>query len=288
MQIFQVITFLLTVSFFLFSGFSNAGIIYSAESTAIISLNSSSPDDISFVNITGNYSAFGTASSDGTLAVDSATTPFNRSGSFESLDDLLSPFTSGATSPFDSINAVIGGAEGRGRNESYSSVNVARFNANAFGEVTDPIEDAYSRVRWDVLVAFKNTSLNSISFSWDVNYLFSNTATSGDHGTAFSMSSVSAQQGKLDNGERNTDPNIFKATAAKCGATTTCLPGDNDGIPFTFDYNLGAGEIGFLNFEVVAQGSASVVKEPNIHWIFCTALIMALGFSQRRKMFLVT
>ena len=87
MQIFQVITFLLTVSFFLFSGFSNAGIIYSAESTAIISLNSSSPDDISFVNITGNYSAFGTARSDGTLAVDSATTPFNRSGSFESLDD---------------------------------------------------------------------------------------------------------------------------------------------------------------------------------------------------------
>lgn len=273
---------MLAVSCTVFSVPVSAGIIYSAASTAIISLNSPSPSAISFVNIIGNYSALGVAISDGTLAVDSASVPFNKSGTFATLGDLLFPFTSVAPSPFDSINAVIGGAKGRGRNDSFSSSNVARFKAEAFGGVTDAVEGAYSRVRWDVLVAFQNISSSDISFSWDLNYLFVNSAVSDTHGTAFSASRVRAQQGTFVNGERNKNPTIYEVATAACGFTTNCLPGNADGIPLTFNYTLNAGEIGFLNVEIVAEGSASVVPEPISAWLFGTTLIVLVGFRKRR------
>lgn len=283
MQSPKLICLLLVITYTIFSSSVSAGIIYHATSTASISLNSSSPDDISFVDIIGNYSALATATSDGLLAVDSALMFFNRNGEYSTLSSLLFPFTSVAPSIFDSVNAVIGGAEGRGRNDSFSSENVARFKAEAFGEVTDPVESAYSRVRWDVLVAFQNISSSSRSFSWDLNYLFFNSAVAEANGTAFSTSRVRAQQGTLIDGVRHTDPNISEVAAAKCGFTTNCLPGNNDGVPLTFNYNLDAGEIGFLNFEVIAEGSATVVSEPKINWLLCTLLIILNCFKKSRK-----
>lgn len=275
------IIFLFITSVTLLSPQAHAGILYTAESIASISLNSASPSDISFVNVSGNYDAFAIALSDGSLVVDGASTPFDRSGSFQTLSDLLFPFTSTFPSPFDSVNAINGGADAHGRNENFSSVNTARFKAEVFGHVTDPVENAYSRVYWNILVAFENISSHDISFGWDLNYLLINTAVSEPGGTAFSMSRVRAQQGTLVNGERNVDSTILSVAAAACGATTNCLPGNNDGIPFSFNYHLGAGEIGFLNFSVVAEGNASVVPEPLTIWLFITTLIALIGFRKR-------
>ncbi|MGJ8693345.1 MAG: hypothetical protein ACSHW0_12785 [Thalassotalea sp.] len=273
---------LLLTSFFL-SQQVCAGAIYSAESTASISLNSSSPGDLSFVNVIGNYSALATAFDDGTLAIDSEATSFGRSESYDTLAELLSAYTSVFPSPFGSVNAVIGGASSGVRNEAFSSANVARFQVEAFGKTTDPVELAYARGRWDVLIAFENTSSNNMSFSWDLNYLFENFAETDANGTAFSTSRVRARQGTFVNGERNNNPKIYEAVTGVCGSTTECLPGSNDGVIFSFDYNLGAGDIGFLNFDVVAEGSALTVSEPVITWFFGTALIMSVGLINRRK-----
>jgi len=283
MQNVKLIYLLLVTTFTFFSTTVNAGIMYHTTSTATISLNASSPDDISFVGIIGNYNALATATSHGVLAVDSAQMFFNRNGAYSNLSSLLFPFTSVIPSSFDNVNAVIGGAEGRGRNDSFSSGNVARFKAEAFGEVIEPVESAYSRVRWDVLLAFQNTSDNRSIFSWDLNYLFFNSAVAELNGTAFSTSSIRAQQGKLINGERNMDPKISEVSAAKCGLTTNCLPGNSDGVPLTFNYSLNAGEIGFLNFEVTAEGSASVVPEPKIIWLLCTGALVLICFRNRGK-----
>lgn len=284
MQIFKLKFLFLVAHLVIYSASTTAGAIYSAKSTATISLNSSTPTDISFVSIIGNYGALATAKSNGLVAIDEVIGLLNTSNNaVPTLADLIAPATTKTPYPFTGVNAVIGNAQARGRNDIFSSVNVARFEAEAFGEVADFVEQAYSRVRWDILVAFKNTSSSTISFNWDLNYLFSNSAYTDPGGTAFSTSRVRAQQGTFVNGQRNTDPNILEAVTAVCGSTTTCLPGYSDGPLFTLNYNLAEGEIGFLNFEVLAEGRASLVPEPAQLWLYGISLIVFIGFRRHKK-----
>ena len=261
---------------------ANAASVYAASATATIDL-ASIAEGLVFRGARINYGANAQATSDGsTQVVDKpgSTTAFGSSDpQFENL------FPTPPNINFQTVDAFRGGAEGHGRNSYSSSSNITTFGAEAFGQATDPVEFASSRVRWDVLIAFENITTEALVASWTVAYVLANSATADPRGTAFASSRVRVQRSTFVDGHRVPEDGFFEAETASCGATTTCDPGTKPDGSFVFNLNLAAGEIGYLNVEVVAEGNASGVPLPAAMPLFGSGLVLigCIGWRRKRK-----
>ncbi len=265
--------------------------VYSASASATIDLISPS-SGLAYRGSRINYGANAQATANGSTVVDdkpvfssSLSTPDPSTDILlgnTSLSDLLA---GSSNSIFQTVNAVNDGAEGRGRSNTISPGNTAHFGAEAFGQATNPVESASSRVRWDVLIAFENISTENLVASWAVSYFLKNEAMADPRGTAFSTSRVRVQRSRLVNGTRTPEAGFFEAETAACGVTSlVCDPGSQPSGSLIFNIELEAGEIGFLNVELVAAGNASVVPLPAALPLFGTGLALLGLLGRRRKL----
>ena len=184
---------------------------------------------------------------------------------------------------------MAGGAKATGSNEASSpGGNGGRFKVSVDGKATDPVESANSRVRWDLLLAFENTSNATLDIEWSLTYAFHNEAHADPRGSAYSESIIRAARGTYDNGSRVFETNIFDVAAGACGHNhPTCTlgetPPDKPNMTALFAQALAPGERAFFNIEMIAAGNASVVPVPAALPLFGTGLALFGVLTWRRK-----
>lgn len=280
--------------------YAEAASLYTGSARASLSVAASGADGLDSLLYSGSnvsYSASAVAVSDGTAVVDSAVETVMKGagevsfGSFfgdgGKLGDLLLVPSSGPVL-FDNVHAAIDGAEAEGENETHSPGDVVQLFADVNGKASDEVEFAASNVRWDLLIAFQNISSEALNVSWTVAYLLSNSAMADPHGTAASVASVKVQRGSVCEGVLCPDSTVFEAGNAACDpATSDCSFGPSPpSINETkiFNFAVLPNEIRYINIEVLARGSATVVPLPAAFPLFAggLGLLALLGWRTKR------
>lgn len=279
--------------------------VYGGISSAIISISTASPDGLDSIVYGGSivsYNSSAQAIHDDIAHVVSSNIPtVTKSGNSTSFGDY---FASGKNlrdlllvpeKPprvfFPGIEAHQVAADAYANNaHNTPGSSFARFSVDIAGKAGEAVEEAFSSVSWDILIAFQNTSSEQQTVLWAVSYFFSNKATADPNGDAFSQSQFKVQGGVVEGGrpDRNT-PIHTVATAACDPRTAKCNYASkpaNISKSVIFKYDILPNQTRYFNIYIEAYGNATIsaVPVPAALPLFGTGLAI-MGFIgwRRRK-----
>lgn len=274
--------------------------VYSTDTTATLSLTANPFIDLQHLEYLGssaNYRVEARATADGNTVVSKDGTSFNRTGpqvSFgdyfddgKNLGDLLLKSAVGTDIKYPAVSATNKGAISWAGSGTNTHVTSAGFKVSTKGKATDPVEEASSSVSLDLLLAFKNTSVEDLTIYWLLHYAFENVAIADPRGTAYSESLIRVQSGKISNGVKDRNTKITTLETAACGVTTAecnyqSTPGEIEDDK-TFQITLKPNEIWYFNIYLTARGRASVVPLPASLPLFGSGLAVIGFFAWRKK-----